>query len=166
MLRPAYITEFERYRRQLPHHEEPGATYFLTICLVRPAPVDLTAPDLACLVVEALEFYDGNSYYLYEYTVMPDHLHMLLKPTTEDGKTHSVSRIVYRLKHWLSRQINEAANREGDLWQRESYDHVIRNGNDYLEKANYIFFNAHKAGLVDDPAEWRWWGVGSGMREM
>ena len=157
-----HISRFERRRRRLPHWEEPGATYFLTFTLRRPPAVDLTQPELATAIIDALLFHDCKRYTLYDYTVMSDHVHVILQPVVTSGKTERLSRIVHGLKSWLSNEINRLVGRTGVLWQDETYDHIIRDDADYQEKAGYIWDNPHRDGLVPLGEEWPWWGKGSG----
>jgi len=156
-----YITEFTRRRRRLPHWEEPGATYFVRFRLLHPV-VDLTRPDVAPLIIEGLLFPDGKRYWLYDYTVMPDHGHGILKPIVRDGATESLGDIMGSMKKWTARRINRLPGRRGPLWQDETYSHIIRDPAEYARWANYILENPHVAGLVDEPTKWPWWGRGSG----
>ena len=158
-----FVSEFERRRRRLPHLEEPGATYFLTFNLERPATVDLTRPELARVIIAALHHFDGSRYDLYDFTVMPDHVHLVLKPLVVDGRAERLSRIAHSLKSYTAIHINRLAGRSGALWQEEPYDRIIRNAMDHEEIAQYILDNAHVAGLVEQSTDWPWWGKGSGQ---
>ncbi len=153
---------FERRQRHLPHWEGPGETYFLTFCLRRPPAVDLSEDRFALLVVSALRYWDGNAYALFDYVVMPDHVHVILKPLVRDGDRVRLSSITQSIKGYLARRINQMAGRKGVLWQEETYDHVIRNAGDYLDRATYILDNPRRRGLVDDGTAWPWWGRGDG----
>ncbi|HJN16532.1 MAG TPA: transposase [Armatimonadota bacterium] len=157
------LTQHERRRRKLPHWEEPGATYFVTVTLVRAAEVSLIRPDIAKLVVETLTFFDGQRYDLYDYTVMPDHIHAILKPTESAGHTERLHRIMHGIKGWLAHEINRVVGRSGQLWLHETYDRIIRDQREYEQTAEYILHNPRMAGLVDDPTTWPWWGRGSGQ---
>jgi len=159
------LREFEKRRRRLPHWEGPGETYFLTLTLQRPPTVDLTEPRFARLAIQALRHFDGIRYDLYDYTVMPDHVHVILKPIVREGKCERLSRIMHSLKSWLAHRINEMVGRRGRIWQEETYDHVIRNKEDYEEKAAYILDNPRRKGLIKNPVNWPWWGIGSAGRE-
>jgi REP element-mobilizing transposase RayT len=152
------VTQFERRRRRLPHLEEPGATYFVTFRLACAGTANLSRPELGPVVVAALRHHDGLRYWLYDYTVMPDHVHLILKPLVREGAVEPLWRILKNLKSWTSRRINEVLGRQGKLWQDESYDHLIRNPTDYASCADYILQNAKMAGLVGEPTEWPWWG--------
>jgi REP element-mobilizing transposase RayT len=158
-----YINGFRKRSRHLPHWEDPGATYFITFTLRKPAQVDLTQPRIARLIVNALRFLDGDRYLLYDYTVMPDHVHAIIQPMAEGSSAESLSRITHSLKSWLAHKINELCGRRGPLWQDETYDHIIRNQADYQETAAYILDNAPRKGLVEQATDWPWWGKGSGM---
>ena len=159
-----YIQQFERSQRNLPHFEDVGATYFVRFSLEKPAVVSLTTSALAELMVGALRYHDGTRYYLYDYVIMPDHLHAILQPTVGENGSERITSILYSLKSWSAKQINLRVGRQGELWQKEGYDHIIRNRQDYEEKALYIYMNPVKAGLTPDPADWPWWGRGSGCR--
>ncbi|HJN18169.1 MAG TPA: transposase [Armatimonadota bacterium] len=151
-----------RRTRHLPHWEEPGATYLLTFCVKRGVPVDLTHPGPGRIVVDALRHFDGERYWLYDYTVMPNHVHAILKPVPADGKMEPLWRITQSLKKWTARRINRALGRNGALWQDETYDRIIRDEREYVIRSEYILQNAHTSGLIDDPTQWPWWGRGSG----
>jgi len=156
-----FIEGFDVSQGNLPHWEDPGATYFLRFSLRRPPVVDLSTPEYGALVVDALRFLDGTRYYLFDYTVMPDHVHAILKPIPRAGQAERVSRLMENVKRWTANRINERLGRAGAVWQSETYDHILRNHEDYLEKAAYILDNPRRAGLVDDPRDWPWWGKGS-----
>ena len=157
------LTQFEQRQRDLPHWEEPGATYFVRFALQRPTTVDLTIPAVGQAIVDALRFGDGERYWLYDYTVMPDHVHAILTPITDEGRAEYLWRIMQNLKSFTARRINRLLGRSGAVWQDETYDHIIRNEADYRACAEYILQNAHAAGLIEDPTEWPFWGKGSGV---
>ena len=163
MRRERFIASFRKEDGKLPRVEEPGATYFVTVNLLRPAVVNLTHSGVGEIVREALLHYDGVRYDLFDYTIMPDHVHMILMPMRDGALTYALDTILYDRKHWAARQINRAVGRKGDLWQPNNHTHVIRNRADYEEKARYIFHNPCQAGLVGDPLKWPWWGRGKGI---
>jgi hypothetical protein len=47
-------------------------------------------------------------------------------------------------------------NRNGQFWQHESYDHIIRNEDEFYRIWKYIDFNPVKAGLCNREQEWKW----------
>ena len=65
-----------------------------------------------------------------EYIVMPNHLHILILINYKDGT--SISRIIKHLKTNISREIKYS------IWQKSFYEHIIRNGKEYLKIKEYI----------------------------
>ena len=149
-----------RRRRHLPHDESPGDTYFLTFTLKERGLCDLSRDDIAPIVIGALRHFANKRYYLFEYAVMPDHVHAILRPIRRNGRCEPLARIMHSIKSWTANQINQVLGRSGALWLDETYEHTIRNRLDYYEKASYIWFNATDAGLVRRPEDWPWYGVG------
>ena len=148
-------------RRHLPHIEIDGATYFVTFTVNEAVTLDLTNAAVASIIIQALRHFAGSRYLLYDYTVMPDHVHMIVKPLTDECGCNSLSEIMHSIKSWTATAINELVGRRGTLWRDESWDHIIRGRADYEETARYIWNNPVAQELVTDPAKWPWWGRGS-----
>ena len=91
---------------------------------------------------------------------MPNHVHTLIAPV--EGM--SLSEIMYDWKSYTTHAINKALNRKGKLWMMEYFDRYIRDDNHFQKVVNYIHNNPAKAGLVADPADWRWSSAGSGSQ--
>jgi hypothetical protein len=51
---------------------------------------------------------------------------------------------MHSIKSFTAHEINKALNRSGKVWQEESYDRVIRNEEDFLEKMSYLANNPIK----------------------
>ena len=89
-----------------------------------------------------------NNYYDYlnvdKYVIMPNHIHILLQikyekigpsgtpvPTNEKQNS-AVSQFVSTFKRFSNKEYGK------NIWQRRSYDHVVRNDKDYKEIWEYI----------------------------
>jgi len=138
------------FRRKLPHWELDGSTYFVTFRVRKALGQTLQNHTLASVVEEALWFWHGERYYLDAYVIMPDHVHLLLTPVA----ARSLAKILQGLKGFTARQINGCLGRKGAFWQDESFDHLIRNEQDWLDKFTYIHDNPVKAGLVNRPQDY------------
>jgi len=147
-------------RRNLPHREAAGETYFVTFRRLRHLQVDLTNPKTAPIIISALRHFGGLRYRLYDYTIMPDHVHVILQPIEREGQCEPLADIMHSIKSWTANEINKAVGRSGSLWLDESHDHMIRGPRDFREKAQYIWANPAKARLIEDPVDWPWWGHG------
>ncbi len=108
-------------------------------------------PELASVVEKALQFFHGERYELIAWTIMPNHVHVLI--TEYEG--FSLSSVVQSWKSYTSKQVNKLLGRRGTLWQREYYDRYIRDLNHFFKVLYYIDFNPVKAGLVAKPEDWQ-----------
>lgn len=83
------------------------------------------------------------------FTIMPNHWHALLAPATDCS--HSLSEIMKRLKGRTAKRLRRHLGGRGGIWQREWFDHWIRDDAEWERCVAYIRNNPVKAGLV---AEW------------
>ena len=136
-------------RRHLPHLQNDGKTYFVTFVTLKRFVLPPAARDLA---FETIVFEHRRSCYLHCAVVMPDHVHALFTPL--DGWT--VPRIARRMKGASAWRINGLLGRSGALWLSESFDRILRAGEDVVMKADYICANPVRAGLVEREEEYTW----------
>ena len=87
--------------------------------------------------------------------VMPDHVHLLIQPRELiSGRWHHLGKVLKSIKGTSSRRINERHNRRGSIWLAESYDRIIRDEAEFLEKYQYILQNPVKARIVESPEKY------------
>ena len=103
----------------------------------------LAQPETAQIVVETLTHFDGARYDLGDVVIMPNHVHLLVQFREGFG----MKKQCFSWKHYSSRLINLALNREGHFWQGETYDHIVRNAAEFEHYRRYIAENPVKAGL-------------------
>ena len=224
------------YRRNLPHIQPPGATFFLTFHLAgslprsvlqqwkaeklrllnlesnsdrvtderkifeekeksdewkrqwfrkiektlddaQSGPVWLKDDQIAKVVADSMHYLDGKVYHLDAYCIMANHVHVVFTPlpiqplnvartfslrdNDNDAQTKSLcyntlSSIMQSLKGYTARKANQRLGRRGAFWQHESYDHCVRNPNEWRRIITYVLNNPVKAGLVDDWEKWPW----------
>ncbi len=112
----------------------------------------LKQPAIADIVQTAIRYGDGRSYTLHAYCIMPNHVHLLV---TILSQRVSFTRVLQSLKGFSARQANALLNRTGQpFWQAESYDHVVRNADEFNRIVSYILHNPVKAGLVSEWEEY------------
>jgi putative transposase len=117
----------------------------------RSGPRWLAEPAFAQLVCEALHYRDGRVYTLDAYCVMPNHVHLVCKPLSNEGRVFSLSKIMQALKGFTAWQANRLLKRKGDFWQHENYDHVVRDEKELEQIVKYVLNNPLRAGL---PERW------------
>jgi len=89
---------------------------------------------------------DLRHYDLEAWVVMANHVHLLIKPMI------APNRLMQSLKGVTAREANKILGRTGQaFWQKESYDHWVRNDSELARIKRYIEFNPVKAGLVATP---------------
>jgi REP element-mobilizing transposase RayT len=111
----------------------------------------LAKPDVAAMFVRILRHFDGSRYRLHAWCVMPNHVHVVFRPLAE----HKLSAILHAWKSYSAKEANRILRRSGDFWQREYYDHLIRDERDLQRCIRYVLDNPKKAGLKN----WAWVGA-------
>jgi REP element-mobilizing transposase RayT len=136
-------------RRNLPHLEVPGATYFVTY---RCQSERQLPPEARTLVLSILHACDGQLIDLDAAVVMPDHAHAIFRL----NGAHRLSHVLQRIKGRSARRINQMLKTKGPLWMDEGFDHIIRDSSDLMEKIEYIKQNPVKDGLVNNSSDYKW----------
>ena len=78
-----------------------------------------------------------------DFVIMPNHVHWLVKPETGN----KLEELLRSVKQFSANQINRIVGRSGSVWQKESYDHLVRDGAELTRIREYIAANPGKAGL-------------------
>jgi REP element-mobilizing transposase RayT len=113
----------------------------------------LRRPEIADMVAGALRHFHGEHYLLDDWVVMPNHVHVILWPMPN----FTLSEILKSRKRHTARQANLILGRTGEsFWQRESYDHWIRNDDEKARIRRYIRMNPVNARLCKVPEDWKW----------
>lgn len=126
------------------------------------SPKYLSIPEIAQIVADSIDFGNGKRYNTVCFCIMPNHVHLVLDVngyTVEPylkRPSYVLSRIMESLKRHSARKSNIVLGRVGHFWQKESYDHVVRNGNELNNIIRYIIDNPVNAGLVSSPDKWKW----------
>ena len=137
--------------RRLNHVFVDAPIYFVTACtLDRRAILDCEA------VHEAFRTFCVNSpqhgAWVGRYVLMPDHLHLFVAM----GEM-PLSNWVKSLKNSLSKTLR-CAGHGGPHWQKGFFDHLLRSGESYSQKWDYVRENPVRAGLVATPEDWPYAG--------
>ena len=114
-------------------------------------PLWLQEPLVAVVVKEALHFHDGKKYLLVCYCVMPNHVHLVV---TLPDHAPPLAQSLQSIKSYTATKANKLLNRTGQFWQRESYDHIVRDAEEMKRMISYVLENPVKASLATD---WQLW---------
>ena len=85
---------------------------------------------------------------------MPNHVHVVFQALG----FHTLSEILHGWKSFTSHAINNLLNRKGQLWQDDSYNHIIRTLKEYYYQVRYVWNNPENAGFHE--WKWRWKRLG------
>ena len=170
----------ERWRGNLPHISKEGCSYFVTFCLFdavkkrqqlkgATASSDATenvaarsdlrsdvgscllkTVEVALIVEDALLHFQGQRYALSAWSVMPNHVHVVVTPYPG----YALSDILHSWKSFTAHRINALLGRKGRLWEEEFFDHLVRNERDFEKFVRYTEENPVAAGLCERPGDW------------
>lgn len=139
--RPLTDTEQERlmllYSEKIEGYLDRGAGH----CFLKQHPI-------AQLVQNSLEYFNGKRYQLYAQCIMPNHVHVVFQ--LFEG--YLLEKVLHSWKSYTATKTNELLHRSGIFWQKEYYDHLIRNELEFKRIVNYVLENPTKAGL----SNWNW----------
>lgn len=135
-------------RRRLPHDTPSwvpsGSLFFLTINCAKRGRAQLTIPQVSEQLFGSLRYQVTTRKWWIELLVlMPDHLHALIAfALGEDLRTSVIA-----WKRFTARQF-------GLQWQRDFFDHRIRDDAAHTEKWRYVSQNPVRAGLTAKSEDW------------
>ena len=85
------------------------------------------------------------------------HVHMIFTPLRDvNQEPFTFEEILGGIKGASVHSVNKALKRSGQLWQDESFDHVIRSSESLNEKVEYVMQNPVRKGLVSRPEDYKW----------
>lgn len=101
-------------------------------------------------VIKTIDFINNQYFngYICKYIIMPNHVHLIIVLHDSHLGGHGnppLHKIVGQLKSYTNKKYNDI-NKTKDLilWQRNYYEHIIRNGREYQEIWQYIETNPLK----------------------
>ena len=125
--------------------------YFITACSVDRWPILDCEP-----VHNAFRTFCLNSpqhgAWVGRYVLMPDHLHLFVTVVEI-----SLSNWVKSLKNTLSKTLR-LLGCDAPHWQKGFFDHLLRSGESYSQKWDYVRENPVRAGLVEIAEDWPYAG--------
>jgi putative transposase len=136
----------------------------------------LSKSEIATIVKEQLYRHDGILYDLMAYCIMPNHVHILIDTAIQvteyeivDGEKtpflmsnlpddfKELDQIMKKIKGASAYYANKLLGTTGTtFWQKDSYDHFIRNDKEWNNIVSYILENPVKAGLAKNWELWEW----------
>jgi putative transposase len=102
----------------------------------------------AKLLIDTLYHYRGSAYLLHEFVIMPEHIHLLITPTT------SLEKAAQFIKGGFSYRAKKELGSNMEVWQTGFQDQRIRDAADYDAHVNYIRENPVRKHLCESPQDY------------
>ncbi len=117
----------------------------------------LKNPEIAKIVADTIYHFDGERYDIAAWCVMPNHVHLIIKPLGEN----QLGEIIRAMKSDSARLANQHIGTTGPFWMEDFYNYIIRDMNDFRNQFAY---------LVRNPAQlknWQWigWRIVAGVSD-
>jgi putative transposase len=93
---------------------------------------------------------DRGVFQLYEFVVMPDHVHLMVAP----GSNVSLEKAMQFIKGGFSHRYMKETGSRSEIWERSFTNHRIRNWDDYEKHREYVHLNPVRAGLVQAASDY------------
>ena len=118
--------------------------------------INLSKPEYTEIIIGSLKFWEGKKLNNYAITIMSNHVHWVFEilEKDEEGNPVYLQDVMQSVKRFSANRINKLENRQGHLWQKESFDTTIRDNRHMYNAINYTLNNPVAAGLVTD---WKLW---------
>ena len=89
---------------------------------------------------------------IHAWVLMTNHVHLLVTPQSE----HAISRCMQHLGRSYVRYFNYRFQRTGTLFEDRFKGHLVESEGYFLQCCRYIELNPVRAGMVADPADYKW----------
>jgi putative transposase len=148
MPEPPPLPSRKKLPHEIPHWIDPSAeVYFITINSLPRGTNQLTtasaAPDL---LQSAAHRHHSAQWFIHLFLLMPDHIHALLSFPQQSG---GLQQTIKSWKSWTAKSLRIQ-------WQRDFFEHRLRQDESASEKFHYILANPVRAHLTNHPEAWPW----------
>jgi putative transposase len=96
---------------------------------------------------------------IWAYCLMPNHVHMILVPSNQDGLRGTLAEAHRR----YTTRVNKRNGWTGHLWQGR-FGAVLMDEEHLIDAVHYISLNPVRAGLVEQPEHWPWSSVSAHLK--
>ena len=124
---------------------------FLTVC-TRGRRKILACDEVHRALLDA--WAKADAWLVGRYVIMPDHIHLVCAPALLDAV--SLAKWIAYWKSTSAKGFPEEIDRP--VWQKEYWDRVLRSGESYDQKWEYVLQNPVRAGLVASAEDWPYRG--------
>lgn len=162
------VSKSNEYPQAMPNYRRayvPGGTYFFTVVTADRKHLFGNAGAASLLGDVIWQCMSRHPFEMIAIVLLPDHLHALWSLPPGDNKFSMRWAWIKRefTREWLAAECAEHADsatkhgqRRRSVWQRQFWEHSIRDESDLEAHFNYIHYNPVKHGYVERPRDWPW----------
>ena len=125
--------------------------YFVTTCTFQRRSMLASREVANVLICEWLKARHRHGWAIGRHVIMPNHVHFFCRA---EANAKPLPRFMQAWKQWTSKRIVREVGLRAPIWQEEFFDHVLRSGESYSEKWNYVKENPVRTGFVTNSDEW------------
>jgi putative transposase len=134
-------------------------TFFVTSVTWQRRPL-FRSERAATIFIETLFGYRERAIFqLYEFVLMPDHIHLLLAPKP----TIALERAMQFIKGGYSHRFMKETGSRMEIWERSFTNHRVRDAADYEQHRSYIHLNPVRARLAQRSQDYRYSSAHNGF---
>ncbi|MHB8756092.1 MAG: REP-associated tyrosine transposase [Candidatus Acidiferrales bacterium] len=134
------------------HRIKAAGAYFVTTSTWQKMSILAKSEAANILIATIQEHRRHGRYFLHDFVVMPDHLHIILTPRGDI----SLEKAVQLIKGASSREIGKMKTVRHPIWQTGFHEHWIRSVEDYGIHRAYLRNNPVEARLADSAWEFQY----------
>jgi putative transposase len=145
----------------------PGETYYFTIVTYCRRPIFEREETIRLLGQSMRQVRNDAPFRTIAMVVLPDHLHCIWSLPRGDADYSTRWKRIKRAftVSWIEAgndddgwRVSEGRRARGErgIWQRRSWEHVVRNDQELEALCDYIHYNPVKHGYATRPADWPW----------
>ncbi|NQT95090.1 MAG: transposase [Candidatus Omnitrophica bacterium] len=108
--------------------------------------------DYRKYITNLLKYKQMYKFMLYAYSLMQNHLHLLIEPTREGNLSQIMRSLNVSYSIWHNRRYDCV----GHVWQGRFQSRIIKDEADFINCMAYIETNPVRAGLAKDPELYKW----------
>lgn len=138
---------------------DPSGTYHIICRGNNKLPIFRCPEDYQRYLFLLLKAKYAYGFLMYHYVLMPNHVHLLIKP--EHGKFSSCMHLIQTN---YAKYFCKKYDFVGHVWQNRFKSISIETDSYLIACGSYIEMNPVRAGIVSQPDEWRWSSCGFYMR--
>jgi putative transposase len=157
--------EGDAKEKLIAEHKRQFANYDKYLDNPTDSPLWLKEEAVANIVAaEIMKMEQEEKWEVIAYSIMPNHVHLLVSLAVQlpenihefkETDYFQLNDLLQLVKGRSSRYSNLTLGRSGTFWQKDSYDHYIRNTEEFNNIVHYILQNPVKAGLVTQYSDWK-----------